>query len=925
MSTWIRVTLVALVTLSGVLPAATLSAQSTRHDVTGSVADSLGVPVDGAMVVALTSTDSVIAAFSRTGANGAFTLRRLSAGAYVLQVTVIGYQPVRREFVIADADVKVGMLTMRARETVIETLQVRAERVPIRNNSDTLEFDAAAFATRPNATVEDLLRRLPGVQVEKDGSVTAQGETVTTVTVDGKEFFGRDPKVATKNLPANAIKTVQVYDRRSDLAEFTGVPDGNEQKAINLVLRDDARHSYFGRSVNGLGGDLGKRLLVDAPDTDEARYSGSASLNRFTPTTQLAGIANVNNINQPGFSWGDYQTFIGGAKGMAAEGGAGASGGGTPDDGFTQTAALGLNASHNYGTKSWIRSSYFLSDVANRLDQSLQQQLLFGEGQSAFKAQNGNQDTDTRTHTLNVNLQHTFADGHDMRFRTQLAASNSFLGSSNRQSTVDDLGILQNAAATSVAVDGSDQVADASLTWRKRLGASGRSLIGEVKGNIGSPELNSDLASTIALATRVGADTSDILQEQLRDGRTLTHSQRLSLTEPLRGQMLLELFAQRSATDEDQTRAVYDVTDGTRLYNAPLSASFDRTYTYLGGGGSLARNTSTSKVMVGVRYQNTELFGQVAGSLAPVNSRFHQVLPSANYYVQLAPGRNINLSYRTATKVPSMVQLQPILDNTNPLNVFVGNPDLGLGFTHSGRAEYRYFDQFSFVNFFVFGNLSHTRNDIVLSRSIDASGAQTVTSVNANGGWATSVGATYGMPIRPLGAKIDVSYNLGHNTGIEFLNGNENLSRVLTHSSDIALENRAKDLMDVRLGVKLGQTSVRYSLNPSLNQRYTNTTVDASGSFFIGETWTLNSTLEYRLFDEQLVGPDGNVALLGALVAKLYMDGRAELQLAGIDLLNQNQGIRVISTANLIQSQRVQSLGRHVMMRFVYRLGPGGK
>jgi len=334
------------------------SAQTNRFDVSGSVTDTLSVGLRGATVVVLTRADSVLTKFATTAADGAFTIKRVPVGDYILQVTFVGFEAYRHNFSLSNADYDAGDIKLSDSIGELGELVVSSEHIPMVVKGDTLEFNAAAFGVRPNAVVEDLLRRLPGIEVDADGTVTAQGKEVQNVLVDGKEFFGNDYKIATKNLTAEAVDKVQVYDKRSDMAEFTGVEDGAEEKTINLELKEDHKQGYFGNMSGGYSA--------------EGRYDGQASVNRFSSTTQLSFLGNVNNVNRQGFSFGDYINFVGGMSAMGGGGFRMDSGGlqlGTDlSDGFSNTLSLGLNASRDFGSKVSIRSSSYPILKMNRIE-----------------------------------------------------------------------------------------------------------------------------------------------------------------------------------------------------------------------------------------------------------------------------------------------------------------------------------------------------------------------------------------------------------------------------------------------------------------------------------------------------------------------------------------------------------------------------
>ena len=877
----------------GVLLAEPAQAQD-QFDVAGVITDSTGARLDGAMVVALVRQDSVLTQFALTGGNGAFRLRRLSPGEYILQVSLVGYQTVRQDFSGSNADVDAGTVSLDVLALEVDPLVVSVEQIPFVTRRDTLDYNILAFPTRPNASVEELLRRLPGIEVESDGSIRAQGQDVENVLVDGKEFFASDPKIATQNLPADAIERVQVYERKSDMAEFTGISDGDEETTINLVLKEGAKGGYFGNATGGLGADVSAYEALGPRSDDRARYDGAFNINRFSSTTQLASVANLNNVNARA-------------------------------PGFTETFNLGLNANHDFAARSWMRSSYSLGNSDNLLNSTLQQQQLLGSQVSSLIDQTSSQTIDDLTHNLNVNAQHTFADGHDLRLRANLNAGSPALNNTNFRETQTASGLTQNTAATSYVVDEDNIGGDARLTWRKRISESGRSIVAEGSANLNEPDMAGLLSSTTGLYSPPGGTVTynEILQQQSRFGRTLRHSLRLSLTEPLGPGRVLEIFGQRNVIAEDQTKSVYDLESGTPIFNNPLSSEFETTYTYLRGGLRFNRNTPDKRFMLGLQVQNSNLDNNVLDQEVQFTNGYTHLLPSANFRVQFDQGESLDLRYTTSTREPTMTELQPYVTNTDPLNVYVGNPNLTPEYTHALNTEYRLFDQFSFLNLFTFLRGTYTKDDIVMSRTVDAQARQVTTPVNAARGWSTTGGANLGTPIRRIGARLSLEYNVMYSKGYEFVNSAENVARLLQNTIVVGLENRDKDVFDIRAGGRFTFNDVDYSLNDELNTDYLNRVFYASGTYYLGP-WTFSTSMDYQMYDQEVFGAGQNVALLGASVSRLVMEDRVEVQLIGFDLLNQNQGVSITSTSSFIQEERTESLSQYLMLKLIYRLGPSG-
>ncbi len=896
------------------------TAGAQQFDVRGFVVDSSRAPVAGAMVVALTRKDSVIASFTTSGASGGYILRRLAPGDYILQVTRIGSRPVRRDFTLGPANMTADTVVMLGSGPLkLDDLVVNAEFVPIVNKPDTLEYNADAFKTRINATVEELLKRLPGVTVASDGTITAQGKTVQQVLVDGKEFFGNDPKMATRNLPAAAIDKVQVLEKKSDAAEFSGIDDGQERTTVNLVLKPNARVGYFGRAVGGAGPSPAIDATFAGTKGDDARYTGALNLNRFSPDAQLSLVSNRNNVGQSGFSFGP-------------EGGGGRGGGGAGSlgSGFSETMAIGLNGSRQFAKNSWLRGSYFLSTSDNRQQAFTDDQLLQGAAVSANRTETATTTSDDLSHRLNLNAQHGFNDWNQLRFRGNFNAGTNTSDNASQQRTVRPDGSFQNSASSLVSTDGENLSGDGRFTFSRRFTQAGRSLVAEAWGDVSAPDQRSNLRSATDISDGLGGVTTrDILQSQRRDSRTLTTGQRLALTEPLGGGRVLEIFGQHRAISEDQNYDVNDLVDGTAIPNTDLSRAFERTYSYLQGGSRFSRNTAALRWVLGLEVQTADLQGTIVGRDESIDNGFTNVLPSANLRYQFNQGSNVTVNYRTSTRDPSLNELQPFVDNTDPLRITAGNPDLTPQYQHSLRTDFRRFDQFTFRSIYLYANVGYNRNQIVQSRVIDTQGRQTVMPVNLGDGWNSSLGGSLGTPLRSLGAQVDLEYGYSRSLGQELVNNVENESRTSVHNVGLRLQNRAKDVFDLNAGARWGFNDVAYSINSALDQSYLNSTYYGDGTWFLSTAWSATASANYQVFDQNLFGPRDNILLLGASIGVQMFDNRAEIRLYGVDLLNENNGISITSSNSFIRQRQTPTLGRRVMMQFSYQLGsnlapPGG-
>ena len=573
-------------------------AQASRFEVAGVVVDSTGAGLSGATVVALTREDSVLTRFSTTNRDGAFTLRRVPEGAYILQITYVGFRTHRQDMDLSGGDYDAGTIALERSTVELDELVVGAEHIPIVVKADTLEYNAAAFAVRPNDMVEDLLRRLPGIEVEDDGTIRAQGEEVQKVLVEDKEFFGNDPSIATRNLPANVVEKVQVYDKASDMEEFTGIKDGEDVKTINLDLKEEAERGYFGHLTGGYG--------------SEERYDGDVSINRFGPSTQLSLIGNVNNVNRQNFSFGDIVTLLGGMEAMGGrliirDGG----GLFNNQDGLSETSSVGFNVNRDFGENTSAHASYFLSNVDNRQDRVAQQQQLLGPVQSSFVNETGGQTSDNLTHRLTVNALHEFGDGHDLRLRGDLTAGASSLANISETETLAR-GAGGNEALTDYRSESDNLGGNGSLTWRRRLDEKGRSLVGEVSGGMNDDEMSGNLRSITKFLEEGNVLSSDeIMQLQTRPGSSFRSTQKVSYIEPVGEGGRLEFQVESRQIEEDRRQSVFDMVSGASIFNDRLSSGYDRTYSYIQGGVRYQASGEKFKAGIGANLQRSSLEGKL--------------------------------------------------------------------------------------------------------------------------------------------------------------------------------------------------------------------------------------------------------------------------------------------------------------------------
>ncbi|MEM1124409.1 MAG: TonB-dependent receptor, partial [Bacteroidota bacterium] len=408
-----------------------------------------------------------------------------------------------------------GVIALRPQTAVLNTVEVKADYVPLRIKKDTIEYNAAAFGTKPNAVVEDLLKKLPGVTVDRNGTIKAQGETVEKVLVDGKEFFGNDPKIATQNLPADAIDKVQVFDKKSDLAEFSGIEDGQDAKTINLSLKEDKKKGYFGK-VKG-GGSLD-------------RYEGKLNVNRFGQKVQTSILGMFNNTNQPGFSFNDYINMMGGLGNLMNGGGSLSLNSeevglpldsGRKNQGFTTTNAGGVNLNTQLSKKTKLHASYFLHGLNANQDTEGFQTNIVGSRQFANQS-TAEMHRQKMGHRFNTNVETKITPTQTLKWRTNLGWTAKQLVSEGQGLTIGQNADLENTTNRTRDNESTNFRLNSNLTYLKKFAKKGRLFTASLGLERGKTDGMGTLQATNQFFTSVLMIDS-LRQQQVDDNQLFNH------------------------------------------------------------------------------------------------------------------------------------------------------------------------------------------------------------------------------------------------------------------------------------------------------------------------------------------------------------------------------------------------------------------
>lgn len=903
-----------------------------QTNISGKVLNQEDEALQGASIALLQASDSVMKGFAFSAANGQFLVRRASPGEYLLQISFIGFKKYYKSLSIEKGDppLDLGEIKMTPGDITLGEVEIEGERTPIIMKKDTIEYNAAAFKTQPNAVVEDLLKKLPGVEVDQDGGIKAQGEQVQQILVDGKEFFGQDPKIATKNLPADAVDKVQVFDKKSDMAEFSGIDDGVRNKTINLELKEDMKQGVFGKVEGGYG--------------TEDRYAGKGNVNRFSNKLQFSAIGMANNTNEQGFSFDEYLNFIGGFQNLMGFDAGGGGGGveinidggslGLPIDqgmgnGFVNTGAGGVNFNYDFGKKTELRTSYFFNSVNNIQDRQTSRQNFLDDAVYDYQ-ENNRQETQTLGHRANLNFKHKIDSTQQLLLRASFGANNGTITGRRENRTFSPDGSLQNDASQSNDAESQNMDANATLTYRKRFGKKGRILT--TSGNfryrdVDQSNLFQSLTQLFTAQDSIDSETS-LFQNHLLVDEQLDFGLRLSFTEPLGKGKYLELNASHQNAGNELKKDVYDITSlaNTReTFNTDLSNHYERSYISNQVGLRFKYNKKKSNLTLGLSALQSTLEGDLLLSNTQINKDFRVLLPSLNWSYEIATGQDLRFTYRTRLREPSIRQLQPIVDNSNPLNIFVGNPDLKAEYNHNASLNYHSFSQFSMIALFASVQGAYTQNKITNATTIDDRFRQFTSYLNVDRDIRLTGYGSISGPLRWMKSRVGFNSNVTYNRAIVFVNNTENNADRLWSSVEFTLENSNKDVVDILVGTSLDHTQTSYSVNQELNRNYVNQTVFGDLRVNFGDKWYIKTSMDLEIYGGQAFSERQNVPIWRAEMSRyLFKGNRGELKVSAFDLLNRNLGVDRRSELNFIEETRTQSLGRFFMFSFVYNLSKFG-
>lgn len=902
------------------LPAGTAFAQ--KFEVHGILVDTLNNPLPSATLMLLNAKDSSLVTFGISDKSGVFVMKNILHGKYIFKVTFVGYATYTKaiEPEAGATVVELGRVQLQPKSTQLGEIIVKGDVIPVVVKRDTIEFNAAAFKTKANANVEDLLKKLPGIDVEGDGTVRAQGEQVQRVTVDGREFFGRDPKLATRNLPADAVDKVQVFDKKSDQSQFTGIDDGQREKTINLELKDEKRNGAFGTMMAGLG--------------SNNRYQGRANINRFTKGKQLSFLAMGNNVNEQGFSISDYMNFSGGSNSLMGGGGAvqvsfdGNSSNGVPmnfggrQNGIMTNYAGGLNFNNTLSKKTEINGSYFYNHLDQNVDRTTERINYTPIGNYNYnqfsKTRNNNEN-----HRLNFTIDHKIDSSNSLKFNANASMSNTSLNTLSESRTMSAENQLQNTSITDNHTTGNGFNVTSNLLYRHRFKKRGRSFSTNINTVLSQNESNGELTADNEFFDTGEKKNISQVNDQTTNNQTLATT--ASYIEPLGGRKYLEATYNFRTNQNQVERDVFDVSNGTRTQNMTLSNVYHSNYLYNRPGLSLRINRTKYNLSMGVNWQKTTIVGRLVLKDLDINKSFQNFLPVARLNYDFSNLKHLRLEYETSMQEPTIQQLQPVIDNTtNQINQSVGNPQLQPGYNHRMGVNFNIFEPTKGIGFFAFVNGMYTNNAISYQQTINQNLSSLTMPVNVRNASNVSGNFNFGFPVRKLFSRFNIGPNISQRNNRVILNDTEVASHQNTLGGTARYNFTYKDFFTLDLSANLSSQSTHYNTEAASkpqDQKYFNKTYSAETNITVAKNYQLNAAVDYMMYNSKTTGFSQSIPLVNISVSRFFFKAQSgELRLGVVNALDKSLSVSQNASVNYLEQTTYNNLGRYYMVSFVYSL-----
>lgn len=862
-----------------------------QYTAEGKVADgSTHTELSGATVVVLNAKDSIIIGHAYATENGSFKLSNLSPGSFILLITYPDYADYVETFTL-DSIRKTrdfGSLNMRLKAKLLEEVKIKGSPIAVRMRRDTIEYNAAAYVIQPNSKVEDLLKQLPDIQVDRNGKITAQGTVVTKVLVDGEEFFGDDPLLVTQNIRGDMVNKVLLYDKKSDQAAFTGIDDGKRTKTIDIILKEDRKNGTFGKLIGGVA-------------TDKY-YEGQFMYNRFKEKKKISLYTTTANNGKLGLGLLDNSKIGTSGSDMSIS-----------DQGYTSItnaddleSSLGrfsgngfpvaTTAGAHYDNKSAddskiINTNYKMVSLDVTQNQTQLSQLTLPTN-IINTALTQNSNSSYFRHKIDAAYQVKFNTNSALKIVFDAALRNSDYRSDKTSSNTDINNVLLNRNTTSLSNKQEQRIFNASLLYTKRFAKPGRTFtwfLSEAYNN--SNQTGYQHSKTTLYNTAVAKDT---VIDQYKPVNTLSSvfTSNITFSEQLSKTFAVVFNYAFNANNSKADRESYNAS-APGIYDV-LDAAFSSKYTFKQfiNQGGVTFNYKKDKTLLnfGTKISNINFLQTDQYTGKAYRRNFINWLPQVKYQYQFAQSKSLSLSYGGETVQPTLDQIQPLRVNTDPLNIYLGNPNLRPAFSNAFSGYYTSYSNKTTQRFRMSGSYSFVQNAITSNVVTDVQrGISTISYTNLSDRdlFNYSVSVTVGRIIKSVSTNLTVATN--GNINYNYINNALNKATSRSYSALLYLSKSKENKYELYLNGGPVYTIYKMSLQSQNNNNAAGFSLSGSFTFYLPAKLILASDLSYEYKAPTQNFTAQNITLINATISRTFLkDNNLKVSVRGNDLLNQN-------------------------------------
>ncbi len=903
-----------------------LSSYSQNISVTGNIRDTTErKAIKNAVVALLTVKDSILYKFTRSAADGSFSLKNVQPGNYILMTTHPFYADLLDNVELKNADTQLGTVNITSKSKLLQEVIIKTGSA-IKIKGDTTIYTADSFKVSANANVEELLKKLPGIQVDKNGEIKAMGEKVEKVLVDGEEFFGDDPGMAVKNLRADAVKEVQVFDKKSEQAEFTGIDDGNTKKTINLKLKEDKKHGYFGK-IDAAGGLL---------DTLDNRYNTNLLFSSFKGKRKLTAFVLQGNTGQDGLSWQDNEKFGGESDNytmsMSEDGdmmfmSRGNSGDDEPyvdtENGFIKTTDAGLQYSNKWNDKRTLNiSPKYKNQVYDNRQTNFTQTQLGGD-----TVLNENSITNTHVNRYNYKTSASYDVKLDSNNTIKFTARANFYHTESSEqrnaNTTGETGVLKNLSNRLLNTESDKQSYTGSVIFKHKFKKARRTISVNTDWNLLLNDGNSFLKSTNQGYFNGNlSNTQNLNQLRATDRSTQNLTANIVYTEPLNKKYSLELSHRLTYNNGTNNQFTYSYSNLTGKYDLTVDSLSNQFKQVITINNPAARISYSNKK---IKYNFGSGFGFTHFDLLDKTfdkdyiRNYINFFPAANFTYSYKANHSLRFNYSGSTRQPTLNQLQPLRNNNDYYNQTIGNPNLKPSFTNSFNLSHNTYNFLKEMWTYQSVNVRTVNNSITNNRIINAdSGKITTQPINTNGNISVSLYGGLGMKLKKPDLRIGLNPNINYSRFADVINSKSIFSETLNAGLSLYLSKSKDKKYDFSLSENFNHNRNTTSQNKKVKQFYTNN-IRFDGTVYYKKVWSVST--DYNFFARQkTVDFQNNLTnqIWNARLQRTFKKDEFTAYILVRDILNQNIGIERNFYSNTLSEQTNDRLKRYWMIGFTW-------